>query len=164
MANPRTFRDGSSRTCSPGFTANCELPAISGWPTWPAIRPRSRRTRRSIALPGIRSNGIDYAIDAVRAGAVAVIYEATDDYSEQRIALLRKQVETCWIGIERLDRANGHIVSRFFGDPAKRDDHRRRHRHRRQVQRHPPADAGADPHRQDPAPASARSVTASATS
>ena len=71
-----------------------------------------------IALPGIRSNGIDYAIDAVKAGAVVVIYEATDEYSLQRIALLRKQVDTCWIGVDQLDRANGHIVSRFFGDPA----------------------------------------------
>jgi UDP-N-acetylmuramoyl-L-alanyl-D-glutamate--2,6-diaminopimelate ligase len=72
-----------------------------------------------IALPGIRSNGIDYAIDAVKAGAVAVIYDATDEYSLQRIPLLSKQVDTCWVGVEQLDRANGHIVSRFFGDPAK---------------------------------------------
>ena len=71
-----------------------------------------------IALPGIRANGIDYAIDAVKAGAVAIIYDATDAYSQQRIALLSKQVETCWVGVEQLDRANGYIVSRFFGDPA----------------------------------------------
>ncbi len=71
-----------------------------------------------IALPGIRSNGIDYAIDAVKAGAVAIVYDAQDEYSQQRIALLRKQVDTCWIGVDQLDRANGHIVSRFFGDPA----------------------------------------------
>ncbi|MBT8436820.1 MAG: UDP-N-acetylmuramoyl-L-alanyl-D-glutamate--2,6-diaminopimelate ligase [Gammaproteobacteria bacterium] len=70
-----------------------------------------------VALPGIKSNGIDYAIDAVKAGAVAVIYDASDDYSLQRIPLLRKQVETHWIGVDQLERANGHIVSRFFGDP-----------------------------------------------
>ena len=46
-----------------------------------------------VALPGIRSNGIDYAIDAVKAGAVAVIYDASDPYTQQRIPLLRKQVE-----------------------------------------------------------------------
>ena len=79
------------------------------------ITPRSA----FIALPGIRSNGIDYAIDAVKAGAVAVIYDAADEYSQQRIPLLRKQVETCWIGVDQLERANGHIVSRFFGDPAR---------------------------------------------
>ena len=70
-----------------------------------------------IALPGIKSNGIDYAIDAVKTGAVAVIYDASDDYSLQRIPLLSKQVETHWIGVDHLERANGHIVSRFFGDP-----------------------------------------------
>ena len=70
-----------------------------------------------IALPGIRTNGIDYAIDAVKAGAVAIIYDAADEYSLQRIPLLRKQVDTHWIGVDQLDRANGHIVSRFFGDP-----------------------------------------------
>ncbi|MGD8841475.1 MAG: Mur ligase domain-containing protein, partial [Gammaproteobacteria bacterium] len=72
-----------------------------------------------IALPGIRSNGIDYAIDAARAGAVAVIYDADDEYSLQRIPLLRKQVDLCWVGVEELERANGHIVSRFFGDPGR---------------------------------------------
>jgi len=72
-----------------------------------------------IALPGIRTNGIDYAIDAVKAGAVVIIYDANDEYSLQRIPLLSKQVDTCWVGVEQLSRANGHIVSRFFGDPAK---------------------------------------------
>ncbi|MCP4388650.1 MAG: UDP-N-acetylmuramoyl-L-alanyl-D-glutamate--2,6-diaminopimelate ligase [Gammaproteobacteria bacterium] len=72
-----------------------------------------------VALPGIKSNGIDYAIDAVKAGAVAVIYDAADPYTQQRIPLLRKQVETQWIGIDQLERANGHIVSRFFGDPGR---------------------------------------------
>lgn len=72
-----------------------------------------------IAQPGIKSNGIDYAIDAARAGAVAVIYDADDEYSLQRIPLLRKQVDLCWVGVEELERANGHIVSRFFGDPGR---------------------------------------------
>ena len=72
-----------------------------------------------VALPGIRSNGIDYAIDAVKAGAVVVIYDAGDPYTQQRIPLLRKQVDTHWIGVDQLERANGHIVSRFFGDPGR---------------------------------------------
>ncbi len=71
-----------------------------------------------IALPGISSNGIDYAIDAVKAGAVAVIYDGADEYSQQRVPLLRKQVDACWVPVEQLERANGFIVSRFFGDPA----------------------------------------------
>ena len=72
-----------------------------------------------IALPGIKTNGIDYAIDAVKAGAIAIIYDAADEYSLQRIPLLSKQIDTHWIGVDQLDRANGHIVSRFFGDPGK---------------------------------------------
>ena len=70
-----------------------------------------------MALPGISSNGIDYAIDAVKAGAVAIIYDSSDEYSQQRIALLRKQVNTLWVGVAQLPRVNGRIVSRFFGDP-----------------------------------------------
>ena len=72
-----------------------------------------------IALPGISSNGIDYAIDAVKAGAVVIIYDSGDDYSLQRIALLRKQVDTRWIGVEQLHRVNGQIVSRFYGEPGR---------------------------------------------
>lgn len=72
-----------------------------------------------IALPGIRSNGIDYAIDAAKAGAIAVIFDANDLYSLKRIPLLRKQVDLSWIGVGDLERANGHIVSRFFGEPGR---------------------------------------------
>ncbi len=100
-----------------GFSPQADLPAIA----ISDVASNSNAVTPGalfIALPGIRSNGIDYAIDAVKAGAVAVVYDATDDYSLQRIPLLRKQVETCWIGIERLERVNGHIVSRFFGNPA----------------------------------------------
>lgn len=70
-----------------------------------------------VALPGINSNGIDYAIDAVKAGAVVVLYDAGDEYSQQRVPLLRKQVDTQWIGVDQLVQANGFIVSRFFGNP-----------------------------------------------
>jgi len=72
-----------------------------------------------IALRGLNSQGIDFAIDAVKSGAVAVMYDALDEYCTQRIALLSKQVQTHWIGIEGLDRVNGEIVSRFYGDPGR---------------------------------------------
>ena len=72
-----------------------------------------------IALPGINSNGIDYTLEAVQAGAVAVLYDADDAYSHERIPLLRKQINTHWIGVTGLIQANGFIVSRFFGDPAR---------------------------------------------
>ncbi len=99
-----------------GFTVNDPIPSIRICD----IASNSVKVKPNsafIALPGIKSNGIDYAIDAVKAGAVTVIYDAADEYSLQRIPLLRKQVDTHWIGIEQLQRNNGHIVSRFFGDP-----------------------------------------------
>ena len=72
-----------------------------------------------IALRGLNSQGIDFAIDAVKLGAVAVMYDARDEYCLQRMALLSKQVQTHWIGVEGLDRLNGEIVSRFYGDPGR---------------------------------------------
>ncbi len=70
-----------------------------------------------VALPGINSNGIDYAIDAVKAGAVAVLFDANDAYSLKRVPMLRKQVLSHWIGVENLNQANGFIVSRYYGNP-----------------------------------------------
>lgn len=72
-----------------------------------------------IALRGINSQGIDFALDAVKSGAVAVMYDAQDEYCVRRIALLHKQIATHWIGIEGLDRVNGEIVSRFYGEPGR---------------------------------------------
>ena len=72
-----------------------------------------------IALRGINSHGIDFAIDAVQSGAVAVMYDAQDEYCVQRMALLSKQVQTHWIGIKDLGRVNGEIVSRFYGEPSR---------------------------------------------
>lgn len=73
------------------------------------ITSNSRTARRGslfIALRGINSQGIDFAIDAVKSGAVAVIYDSEDEYCVRRISLLGKQVQTSWIGIKGLDRIN----------------------------------------------------------
>lgn len=72
-----------------------------------------------VALQGGTTHGIDFAIDAVKAGAVAVIYCAQDEYSQKRIGLLSKQIETQWIGVDNLDRVSGEIVSRFYSEPGK---------------------------------------------
>ena len=116
MANPRVPGMPLTELLA-GFTTQQAVPPI---PICDIASNSHAVTANSafVALPGIRSNGIDYAIDAVKAGAVAIIYDAADEYSRQRVPLLSKQVDTCWVGIEQLDRANGHIVSRFFGDPA----------------------------------------------
>ncbi|MEE8366306.1 MAG: UDP-N-acetylmuramoyl-L-alanyl-D-glutamate--2,6-diaminopimelate ligase [Gammaproteobacteria bacterium] len=82
----------------------------------------SRAARKGslfIALQGIDTHGIDFSIDAVKAGAVAVLYDLQDEYCEQRIALLSKQIQTHWIALERLNQINGEIVSRFYNEPGK---------------------------------------------
>lgn len=80
----------------------------------------ARKGSLFIALQGIGSHGIDYSIDAVKAGAVAVLYEARDEYCERRIPLLSKQVQTHWIPLDRLNQVNGEIVSRFYNEPGKK--------------------------------------------
>jgi UDP-N-acetylmuramoyl-L-alanyl-D-glutamate--2,6-diaminopimelate ligase len=77
-----------------------------------------------VALQGVTTHGMEFAIDAVKAGAVAVLYNAQDQYSQKRVALLSKQIKSQsikvkWIGVDNLDRINGEIVSRFFGEPSK---------------------------------------------
>ena len=71
-----------------------------------------------IALKGTQTHGIDFAIDAAKAGAVVILYDALDEYCQQRIPLLQKQVKTRWLGVENLDRVNGVIVSRFYDEPS----------------------------------------------
>ena len=73
-----------------------------------------------IAMQGINTHGIDFSIDAVKAGAVAVMYDAQDEYCDQRIPLLSKQIQTHWIPIGSLSQINGEIVSRFYDEPGKK--------------------------------------------
>jgi len=85
------------------------------------VSSNSREIRQNdvfIALQGVSSHAIDYALEAVKLGAVAVLYDADDEYSQQRIALLQKQVNTLWIGVSNLQQNYGEIVSRFYGDPS----------------------------------------------
>lgn len=72
-----------------------------------------------IALQGSTTHGIDFALDAVKAGAVVVMYCAQDEYSQQCIRLLSQQIQTQWMGVDHLDRINGEIASRFYGEPSK---------------------------------------------
>ncbi len=86
------------------------------------IASNSRAVREGslfIAVSGINSHGIDFAIDAVKSGAVAILYDAEDEYCRRRIPLLGKQVQVLWVGVKGLDRVNGEIVSRFYGEPGK---------------------------------------------
>ncbi len=71
-----------------------------------------------IAQAGIKHHAIDFAADAVKQGAVAVLYDANDSYCKQRIDLLKKQLITQWIAVADLNRMTGKIASRFYADPA----------------------------------------------
>lgn len=72
-----------------------------------------------IAQAGLTRHAIDYAVDAVRAGAVAVLFDADDAYSLQRVTLLRKQVDVCWVAVSSLARVTGEIASRFYDHPSR---------------------------------------------
>ncbi len=72
-----------------------------------------------IALKGIQTHGIDFAIDAAKAGAAVIIYDSLDEYCLQRIPLLQKQVKTRWLGVAHLNLVNGEIVSRFYDEPGR---------------------------------------------
>ena len=87
------------------------------------IVSNSQRVRKGslfIAMQGILTHGIDFSIDAIKAGAVAVMYDAQDEYCDQRIPLLSKQIQTHWIPIGSLSQINGEIVSRFYDEPGKK--------------------------------------------
>jgi UDP-N-acetylmuramoyl-L-alanyl-D-glutamate--2,6-diaminopimelate ligase len=70
-----------------------------------------------VAQAGIKHHAIDFAADAVRQGAVAVLYDANDSYSKQRIQMLKKQLNSEWIPVADLNRNTGKIASRFYNDP-----------------------------------------------
>lgn len=72
-----------------------------------------------IAQAGIKNHAIDYAADAIKQGAIAVLYDADDHYCRQRIDLLQKQIDTHWIPVVDLNRVTGQIASRFYGEPAR---------------------------------------------
>ena len=100
-----------------GITVNAEIPSV----TIRNITSNSRQVESNslfVALEGTQTHGIDFAIDAAKSGAAIILYDAMDDYCLQRIPLLRKQVKTCWLGVNNLNRLNGEIVSRFYGDPS----------------------------------------------
>ncbi len=72
-----------------------------------------------IALAGLTRHAIDFVPDAAAAGAVAVVYDAQDPYCQQRIPLLKKQLDINWIAVPDLQKVTGQIASRFYGHPSR---------------------------------------------
>ncbi len=73
-----------------------------------------------IAMSGYSRHAIDFVVDAVNAGAVAVVYDADDSYCQQRIPLLAKQLDITWAAVKQLRQVSGEIASRFYGHPSHR--------------------------------------------
>ncbi len=72
-----------------------------------------------VAQQGMQHHAIDFAVDAVRKGAIAVLYDANDSYCMQRIDLLEKQINAQWVPVADLNRMSSKIASRFYGDPGR---------------------------------------------
>ncbi len=101
-----------------GFVADKKLPdlEITGLTSNSA---NIKKGELFVALAGLRNHAIDYAAAAVKSGAVAVIYDANDTYSLQRIALLQKQFDVDFIAVKNLKQKLGKISSRYYAYPSR---------------------------------------------
>jgi UDP-N-acetylmuramoyl-L-alanyl-D-glutamate--2,6-diaminopimelate ligase len=72
-----------------------------------------------IAMRGLSRHALDFAADAMQAGAIGVVFDAGDEHARQRAPLLRKQLGGYWIEVPDLQRVIGRIASRFHGEPSR---------------------------------------------
>ncbi len=116
MVSPRNHEMMTLEGLLQGFTdmalPQIEVKGISADSQW--VKPGDV----FIALSGHSRHAIDFADDAVKAGAIAVVYDADDSYSKQRIALLSKQLDSFWIPVKQLRQVSGEIAARYYGDPS----------------------------------------------
>jgi UDP-N-acetylmuramoyl-L-alanyl-D-glutamate--2,6-diaminopimelate ligase len=95
-------------------------PSLQGLPVT-GLSSDSRRTRPGdlfVAESGLGRPGVDFAPDALEAGAVAVLHDAADAYARERVALLQRQYDQPWIALPDLARHVGEIASRFHHHPS----------------------------------------------
>ena len=71
-----------------------------------------------VALAGLTRHAMDFVSDAVNAGALAVLFDADDQYCLQRIPLLQKQYVIDFIPVADLAKNLGKIASRFYAYPS----------------------------------------------
>ena len=72
-----------------------------------------------VAQAGFTHHAIDYASAAIHAGAVAVIFDASDAYSLQRVQLLKKTHAAGFIAVPNLALNTGIIAAKFYANPSK---------------------------------------------
>lgn len=66
-----------------------------------------------LAMPGVSADGREYIEDAIRRGAVAVLYESSDGFEPQAAPLPQYPIND-------LNAVAGAIADRFFGSPSRR--------------------------------------------
>ena len=71
-----------------------------------------------IAQAGLMRHAIDYAADTITAGAIAVLFDPDDSYALQRVRLLQKQHDICWVEVRNLQQVVGELAARFYGNPS----------------------------------------------
>lgn len=71
-----------------------------------------------IALAGTKVHGLEYVEQAVKSGAIAVLWEQDGVHSPQ-LGLLDKYRDVTWIGVPNLSHRVGEIAERFFDSPSK---------------------------------------------
>ena len=67
-----------------------------------------------VALQGLRSHGVDFAMQAVKAGATVVLWEPSD-----RIAAPEFPAHVIATAIPQLSSMLGRVADRFFGEPSR---------------------------------------------
>ena len=66
-----------------------------------------------LACRGMRSHGVDYAVDAVRAGATAVAWEPTPG-----VLVPELPADITLVAVPNLSHSLGKLAHRFFGAPS----------------------------------------------
>lgn len=93
---------------------------LAGFAVAPAIevydlRLDSREVREGsvfFARRGSAGHGLDFALDAIRAGAAAVVFDATDEF------IVPSETTVPWVEVQNLNAHLGDIAARFFGHPS----------------------------------------------
>ena len=74
-----------------------------------------------VAYPGTRVNGCDYIDDAIKAGAVAIVWDAVGNVVPMQVARYMGERSTVQvIPVKNLRQHAGEIASRFYGEPSAR--------------------------------------------
>jgi UDP-N-acetylmuramoyl-L-alanyl-D-glutamate--2,6-diaminopimelate ligase len=71
-----------------------------------------------LACRGDTSNALDFAEEAARRGAAAVLAEPTPGWTLRRLDTLSERIRIPVIAVARLSHQAGHIADRFYGEPS----------------------------------------------